>query len=363
MKKIGIDGSAFTKNQTGIGNYLYEMVNQIIIKRNDIEFVIFSNDEIYFADYPNLKKKISYPKRRGPAWQNTQLRSMIIKEGIDLYWGTNGLLPIFLPKKIVKILTIHDLVYKFAGSSIPFLSRIGRKYFQSFSASIADHIITVSRSTAADVKIEYNKNVDSIISPSLRSQIKRASSAEIEVIKRKYKIDDNYILILGTIEPRKNIKNFLSAYLKFSIEQKNKIPQLVIAGGKGWLDKDINLMINYLVSKKLIKNLGFVPDSDISQLYSGCYSFFMPSLYEGFGMPILEAQMCGAPVIHGPHSSMREASNNLGLVMPTDVDGMISFFAQFADNSLPLVCRLQSDNYVNLDSNVNSMIKIFDYYS
>src|SRR5690606_19595018 len=126
------------------------------------------------------------------------------------------------------------------------------------------------------------------------------SETEIEGAHARYRLPKNYILFCGTLEPRKNVVTLLDAYAELprSIQEQYG---LVLVGGKGWLDQEFRNKLSELQSKNILLT-GYVPDEDLPAIYSGAAVFAYPSLYEGFGMPPLEAMACGVPVIVGDNS-------------------------------------------------------------
>lgn len=340
--KVGIDSTALTARPTGVGNYIRALLEPMVKAHPEVDFILFSNDEVYFPSYLNVCKRVSRPKRRGPYWQNTQLHQMLAGERPNVFWATNGLMPLMLPDCTGTVLTVHDLVYKFAPETLPFVSLWGRRIGQRMAVNAADKVIYVSHATAADAQIAYGRGGDAIIPPQVDACFDRPDASVISELKLRLSLPERYLLTLGTLEPRKNIVALVDAYLKRR-EGGVSLPLLVIAGGKGWLDSDIASRLERGEALGFVRRLGYVDLADLPALYAGCQSFLMPSLYEGFGMPLLEAQLCGAPVIHGPHASMREAAGDLGVVTPTDVSGIELMFDQFATGCLPLSCRLRSD--------------------
>jgi glycosyltransferase involved in cell wall biosynthesis len=118
------------------------------------------------------------------------------------------------------------------------------------------------------------------------------------------------------------------------------LPLLALVGGDGWRDSSIRSTVSNAEQSGLIRRLGFVPSEDLPALYASCEVFLMPSIYEGFGMPLVEAQLCGAPVVHGSHPSMVEAAGGLGVAVgPSEADLMVMFDA-LADGRCAVACRL-----------------------
>jgi len=142
-----------------------------------------------------------------------------------------------------------------------------------------------------------------------------------------------YFLSVGTLEPRKNIPTLIDAFSKLPQGVQKSFP-LVLVGMRGWLTSSIEAKMRPLVEKGVIKTLGFVMDAQMPMLYSGTVAFMFPSLYEGFGLPPLEAMACGAPVIVSNSSSIPEVVGNVGVSFdPMDVDGIAEAMRRIVDDS------------------------------
>ncbi len=187
----------------------------------------------------------------------------------------------------------------------------------------ADAIIAISESTRADL-VNY---LDA--PPGLITVTHLAAAGDLrpvedpEVLKSarlKYSLPERYVLFVGSNEPRKNIKTLLEAYASLPAGIKNEFP-LVIAGGRGWKNSDIPGVVKRLGIEDSVRFAGYIGKDDMSAAYSGASVFAYPSLYEGFGLPILEAMSCGAPVITSNVSSMPEVAGDAArLVTPTDAE-------------------------------------------
>ncbi len=340
--KIGVDGTALVAKPTGVGNYIRALLEPMVAAHPEAEFILFSNDEVVFPPFANVRACVSKPKRRGPYWQNTHLRRMLAQERPHTYWATNGLLPLLRPRGMGTVLTVHDLVYKFAPETLPTISLWGRRLGQQAAVRAADRVVVVSHATGVDAANTYRRDPDAVIPPLADPIFARPADDVIESVRRRLDLCSAYLLTLGTLEPRKNLVRLLDAYLRRR-QAGVDLPMLALAGGKGWLDDEIGRLLAQGEASGHVRRLGYVALEDLPALYAGCEAFVMPSVYEGFGMPLLEAQLCGAPVIHGPHASMREAAGQLGALTPIDTRGIECMLDQLAAGELSLNCRLPSD--------------------
>ncbi len=275
-------------------------------------------------------------------WQETQLPIMVNADKLDVFWGANGLLPTIRTVNCATVVTIHDLVYKFAAKTQPKFVKWSRSIFQPRSCRTATRIIAVSHATANDVEKLYRTKVHAVIHPQIDDRFRPATRLEIQRVREKHSLPEDFLLTVGTLEPRKNIENLVIAYLR-TIESGHRLPTLVIAGGAGWLNENAEAVISNAVAGGHVVRLGFVNRDDLPALYSACSCFIMPSKYEGYGMPITEAQFCGARVIHGNHPSMIEAGGNLGYAFEPSHDGMCKMLANIADSKMKIEQRELSE--------------------
>ncbi|GJC01753.1 glycosyl transferase family 1 [Aeromonas caviae] len=336
--KYGIDASALVKQKTGVGNYIYSILSELV-KYSQHDFYLYSNQEIVFPVSKNIHFRVSKPYRKGPLWQNTQLRSMVIEDAIDVFWAGNGYLPLGLPAEMGTVLTVHDLVYRQAGATMPWFSRWSRRIFQPLSVKLANSVVAVSQATAAEMERYYHRAPDVVIHPQIDPVYGLVDLAEQSAVRYKYDLNDTFLLVIGTLEPRKNLENLVQAWLMLE-EAGVKTPLLAIAGGKGWLDGKLAKLVSVGESKGIIKKLGFVAQEDMRGLYAAADCFILPSLYEGFGMPALEAQLCGTPIMVSDIPSLREASGGIACFFEPNLNGIKKALGDYLSQCQPLVCRL-----------------------
>jgi glycosyltransferase involved in cell wall biosynthesis len=172
----------------------------------------------------------------------------------------------------------------------------------------ASRVVVISESTRQSLVKHYGVSPEKItvVVPAVEhTQFKPAAAAEIQKIRHKYQTGDNYILFLGTLEPRKNMARVIAAYLALPLKVRSQY-KLVLAGARGWKDTELLEAADKLEASELVMT-GFIEEADLATLYSGAAVFVYPSLYEGWGMPVLEAMACGTPVITANNSSLPEA--------------------------------------------------------
>ena len=187
----------------------------------------------------------------------------------------------------------------------------------------ADKILTISEFSRQEIVKYYGVASDKLMVMPMGVDANRfypAAPSRIENAKKTYRISGEYYMYLGTLEPRKNIETLIKAYDLLKRQHK-EAPKLVIAGGKGWLFESIFETVQALGLADSVLFTGYVGAEDVAPLLSGALAFVFPSIYEGFGMPVLEAMACGAPVIASNVSSIPEVAGDCAMLVTPDCAG------------------------------------------
>ncbi len=255
----------------------------------------------------------------------------IRRHSLSLFHGTNYDIPLW--SVCPTVLTIHDLsLLLHPQTHESHLVRRAR-YRLPLMARFATKIITatefVKKEVAEHLKVDPAKIVVTPYAP--RRNFQPLPPAETEQTRARLGVEDVFILFVGTIEPRKNLITLLRAFAEI-IRNTSLRPQLVIAGKKGWL---MGETLNYSEDlSERIKFTGYVTDDELCALYSSCSVCVYPSLYEGFGLPPLEAMSCGAPVIASDVPSLSEAVGKAAfLVPPTGVENLAQGLVEMLSNA------------------------------
>ena len=332
--KIGLDVDSLTIKSGGIGRYAVNLINhvaKILLNEGQNEIFIFfhhSFDRDLIHKHSHLKFIDKY----------TNIKSNVLRKGIflpfsmrrlkmDLFHGLDhiGIPFLYEDKRCKYVVTIHDLITRIYPSKFTKKHRLVQNTLLPHILRKADRIIAVSNSTKNDIIKFYPEYAHKIkvIYEGVEPQFFPRSNHEIEKTLDKYNVDFRYILFLGTVEPRKNIIRVVDAFIQ--LKQEGNIEQkLIITGRKGWLYKDIIEKINKTPFSQDIIFTDFVDDEDLPSLYSGSEIFLYPSLYEGFGLPVLEAMSCGSPVITSNLSSLPEIAGDAAiLVDPMNVEEIV----------------------------------------
>ena len=319
--RIGLDGIPLTSTKTGIGHYTLELARALARIDSDDEFELISpfefNSSSFDDSLPANLKKIE--ARRRKYWWALGLPLYLRRNSTALFHGTNYEIPPW--NQCPTILSIHDLsLLLYPETHVEKLVRRAR-YRLPLMARKATKIITatefVKKQVSEHLQVDPAKIEVTPYAP--RSTFRPLSRSETEETRTRLGIEENFILFVGTVEPRKNLITLLRAFAEI-LRSTELRPQLVIAGQKGWLTGET---MNYVESEGLgerVNFTGYVTDDDLRALYSCCAVCVYPSLYEGFGLPPLEAMACGAPVIASNVPSLSEAVGQAALTIPpTDV--------------------------------------------
>lgn len=222
-----------------------------------------------------------------------------------------------------RIAMIHDMAYKSCPATVRWKTRIWLELYMKRSCRHTDQIVTVSEFSKKEIVkyLHVPPEKITVVPNAVDHSVYRHdySKKQIQEVRNRYGVEKEYFLYLGTIEPRKNLERLLMAYEKLSREREH-VPQLVLAGGNGWMYQGIYKRARSMKRGNKILFTGYVAPADSPVLMCGAVAFVFPSLYEGFGMPPLEAMACKTPVIVSNSSSLPEVVGNAArLVNPKSV--------------------------------------------
>lgn len=322
--KIGIDATALASTLSGIGYYTKNMV--LALANAGYKIYLFSPvSSLQIEPHKNIVI-ITYRAK----WMRHMLLAYEIglpyyikKYKINLFWSPKHHLPFLLPRNLKTILTIHDLVWKKCPETMHKKNRRVEQIYVPYSVKRANHIIVDSLSTKYDL-MKYLNCKQNKISVIYLAAIHRVVDEPEPVRPKISKIinNQNFILSIGTQEPRKNYARLIEAYA--ALEQKLKDQyKLIIVGGKGWGKCQLEELIDKLALRNNVFLLGYSSDKEVDLLLKSATILAYPSLYEGFGLPILEGFANSVPVLTSNNSSMAEIAKDAAyLVEPYSVDSI-----------------------------------------
>lgn len=322
--KVALELQPCCRQQTGIGTYTYELARRLT-NQGGLEFCGNLFNFASRTDSRAAMRDISMPVRECKELSYGLYRRIwhlcpisydsLFPGGADLTLFFDYIVPPRISGKVIT--TIHDMTYVRYPEMMnqKNLRRIRRDFEYSLERSA--RILTVSEFSKREIMEQLHIPAEKISvvynAPALREE-----AADFEAVAEKYQIDNPYILYVGTIEPRKNLARLLKAFQLMKKEQGIE-HKLVLAGGSGWKNKEIYQMAESLPCAQDVIFTGYVSEGEKSALYRHAAVFAFPTLYEGFGIPVLEAQSCGVPVLTSDCSSLPEVGGDGGLyVNPYD---------------------------------------------
>jgi len=314
--KIAVNTRLLLPNKLeGIGRVSYEVLKRITSKHPEHEFY-FLFDRTYSDEFifnSNIIPISVFPQARHPflfiAWFDFSLPRVFKKIKPDIFFSPDGYLS--LNTKVPSINIIHDLNFEHYPKHLPFLSRNHyRHYFPRF-AKKAKRIITVSEFTKNDVIKQYNisPNKIDVAHNGVSDIFVPCSQTEIHETKKRFTQGKPYFLFVGSLHPRKNIGNLMLAYDEFRKSTSADI-KLVIAGQAYWWNKEMESVYKSVKHNYDIIFTGRIDNETLKNLYGSAFAVTYVSLFEGFGLPILEAMNCDVPVICSNNSSMPEVGGD-----------------------------------------------------
>ncbi|MES2636297.1 MAG: glycosyltransferase family 1 protein, partial [Pseudomonadota bacterium] len=339
-----IGATSLVQPLTGIGQYTLNLAQELSLHSNlNIDyfngFSWTKNPDVRdFSKSGKLKKLIrsfvpnAYEFRKYAQQKTFDLKANKIKA--DIYHEPN-----FLPLEFdgLTVITVHDLSYIRHPEAHP-LERI--RVMNKLLPPAIEHsncIIADSHFTKSEILSEFNIDSNKVHVTHLgkSSDFYPRNKIESQEILQKYNLTyGNFILAVGTLEPRKNLTQVISAYRLLPSKIAKQFP-LVIVGVRGWKEKGLLGELEFLLKEKKAYLLGYVPANDLPHLYSAARAFVFPSLYEGFGLPPLEAMACGTPVITSNTSSIPEVVEEAGLMVSIgDVDAMKNYIEMICEDNV-----------------------------
>ncbi len=377
---IGIDANWLIYENAGIGKYSYNLILEILKNDHQNRYILMANFIRHFrkrkqilnelvkkSGNKNVSIKISCLPSAWREWlSNTKFpQKLLTRQQIDLYFSTyisgiarNGFFN--------QVVVIYDLVF------VHFPEHAGKKlsdYYLMRTKNALDNcqqVIAISQSTKKDLVKYFNIDQSrvTIAYPGVDHNLFHQDLKGKQNLSQKYRINKPYILSVGTLEPRKNLETLIEAFEKLPeiIQQKH---QLVLVGKNGWNNQNLKFKIKNLKLNKKIVETGYVPDYDLPFLYSNAEVFVYPSLYEGFGMPPLEAMACGCPVIVSNNSSFPEVVGNAGIkVKAKDISQIAKEIERVLKNNKlkkELILKgIDQAKKFNWSTSAKNVIKVFE---
>jgi len=308
---IYIDVSAAAHGRAGLGRYA-ESLARALLQRCPGRFALFHNrDRSVHAieglqDVPTRTVRAGYKPWRMAVWlgQLAHVNFGRLVPDAELFHATEHLL-MPLPD-VPTVLTVHDLIYRLFPQYHKRLNYVYLNVAMPLFVRRAHAIITISESSKRDLVRLYDVPPEkvTVIYEAAGSQFRPVPVDAIAAVRDRYALPERFMLTVGTIEPRKNLVRLLDALAM--THKKGVDVKLVIVGKRGWLDEEFFHALEDHPYRESVQLLGYVPDDDLPRLYGAADICVVPSIYEGFGLPVLEAMSCGTPVACSRASSLPE---------------------------------------------------------
>ena len=324
---IGIDASrATTAHRTGTETYSLHLIRALISLGSGHRFRLYTNGA---TDVPGTSevpgtwfeiRTIPFPR----LWTHLRLSAEMLHRPPDVLFVPAHVLPLIHPRRSVA--TVHDVGYLFYPEAHPPADRRYLDWSTGWNARRSAAVLADSAATKADLVRAYGVDAAKVHVVYLGRDEALApvrDPAELARVRARYGIGERYLLYVGTLQPRKNLARLVDAFTRLAGDPALTGVQLVLAGKPGWLADDLAPRVARLGLAGRVLFPGYIADADLPALLSGALAFAFPSLYEGFGIPVLEAQSCGVPVMTSNNSSLPEVAGDAALLVdPHDVDAI-----------------------------------------
>lgn len=323
--RVALDGLPLQVRSAGIAVYTRELIGALAAQPDPPRLSVFTCPGLPAppASAAATRRSILYPLIMGaPLHGLPRLVSLdAALRDVDLFHATNYAVP---RTRLPLVLTVHDLaLLRHPELGTPALRRMVGRVATAWRA--ARLIIADSAATAADLHelLGVPSARVRVVYPGCTAEFRAAPDRADAAVRARYQLAEPYILHVGTFEPRKNLVRLVSAYARATAERRDA-PLLVLVGGAGWGDGDPGAAIAATGCGARVRRLHGVPTDDLPALYRGAHLFAYPSLYEGFGLPVLEALACGAPVVTSTASSLPEVAGDAALLVDPRDDAALA---------------------------------------
>jgi len=325
---IYIDVSSAVHAKAGIGRYAGSLAQALIAREPD-RFALFYNrtggslPPEGLESIPARTIRAGYKPWRMAVWMG-QLAGIgfdSLIPGAELFHATEHLLPPL--RGVPTVLTIHDMIFTLFPEHQKRLNYWYLNATMPLYCRRADAIVTVSESSKRDIVAHYGLNPErvTVIYEAAAPEFVPAAPEALDEVRRRYSLPERYMIHVGTIEPRKNLTRLVEALQR--LHKSGLAIPLVVVGGKGWLYDDFFQRLEQSDVRDAVHFPGYVPSADLPAIYSAASVAAVPSVYEGFGLPVLEAMACGTPVVSSDASSLPELGGEAARYFdPYDVEAM-----------------------------------------
>ena len=325
---IGLNAQLLNLGQNyrsaGINNYIYQLVRHLP-QVSDFRYTVWTGERE--GDLARIERHVtSLPTHRPPVrilWEQLIQPYVVAKQQPDLLHGMAFVLPLLLT--VPGIITIFDLTFLLVPEAFRPLNRLYLQTMTRLSARRAAHICSIAKHGKMDIVtyLGVPESKVTVVYPGLDPRFEQPPThTEIVEFRRSKGLPERYMLYLGTLEPRKNVPALIRAFA--TIKKHVQGVKLVLAGGKGWGFEEIFAEVERFSLQDEVHFTGFVPNDELALWYAAADLFVYPSLYEGFGLPPLEAMACGTPVITSDATSLTEVVGEAGVTIAPNNEELLA---------------------------------------
>ncbi|MBR8466375.1 glycosyltransferase family 4 protein [Campylobacter sp. faydin G-140] len=359
MKKTKLTIDFRMHNSSGIGTYIKSIIPFLVDKFNII--LLGSANDIQKYDWSDKVKIIECNCKIYSIKEQFELALKIPK--CDIFWSPHYNIPIFHIRANKRVVTIHDVFHLAFYDKLTLAQRIYAKLIINQATNISDQILTVSNFSVNEIRkyTKISKNIDIVYNAVDFNKFNNSyNTLKLQNIKNRYNLPDKFLLFVGNVKPHKNLKSLLLAIINLNIN-------LVIVGKKdNFITSEYSILdtINNAGLKDRVFFTGYINDDDVPCIYNLATLFVFPSIYEGFGIPPLEAQACGCPVVCSNAASLLEVCGDSVVYFdPYNVDDMRDKIG-IVLNDKKLQLKLKQKGFENVkrfswERSANQIIKIF----
>lgn len=303
----------------GIHNYIYHVLQALPDVDPSITYTLFTGSQSTPPAHPRLTLRRTRWSTESPLrrilWEQLIQPFALLRTHPDLLHALAFVGPV--ASRVPTVVTVYDLSFIHYPERLPAARRVYLRLLTYHTCQRARRVIAISHSTARDLTATLGIAPDKIdvAAPGVGSQFGPLPPADVATFRQNKGLPDRFLLFVGTLEPRKNLPMLLRAYARLPVQ--DRVP-LVLAGGTGWMADDIFRTIDALDLGDFVRLPGYLPADELPWWYNAAEVLVYPSVFEGFGIPVVEALACGTPVLASNVSSLPEAAGDAGVCLPPD---------------------------------------------
>ena len=362
---IGFDAKRLFCNTTGLGNYSRTLVrNYSELKDNTL--ILYSPEDRKLSESDFFKNSKSFISKFNTSflWRSKGIVKDLINDKVQIYHGLSNEIPFGIHKTGVKtVVTIHDLIFKAYPGTYPFIDRLIYDFKFKYACKHADRIVAISENTKKDI-IKYYGTSESkitVIPQTTLSEYWEDDDIRLQnSLVQEFNLPPEFILSVGTVEERKNLQSVIHSLAEIEV----KLPLLIVGGGKSYKVETLNLIDSLDLQQWVIFIPRKISNQELKNLYSLAKFSIYASLYEGFGLPVLESRLSGTPVITSNLSSLPEvAGQENQCISPQNIEELKNAIELFINQDLTILSEETKNSARNefgknkLNSLLNSLYK------